>query len=45
MGSPSNSGKQAVITSTAMLTDTDAPGDAPRRAEMDRSELVMISVP
>ena len=33
------------MTFSTMLTETDAPGEAPSRAEMVRSRLVITSVP
>ena len=40
-----NCGKQLRTTSSTMLTEVEAPGDAPRRAEIVFSGLVMTSVP
>ncbi len=41
----SKCGRQVLITSSTMFTETDAPGEAPSNAEMVRSGLVMTSVP
>ena len=37
--------KQRLMTSSIILVDTDAPGDAPSKVEMERSSVVITSVP